>query len=602
MNALEDRLVEYLNSLEPAVPAPNLRRVDKMDIRFAQVGLSPYLNPRGATMQPVQPPENPVPMRVRICSHVTQAKFLHVEDSLALSKLRLFAGTYRKGEGANSHCHHFISVEDARVVFHALAVAEPNFTYKEYKGTVQPDGKVVSRVLSVTSKGDQVYIELKTGPGTKTPTGAVTPNGKAEVEVNVAFKTYEARRLGQTVLAYIQAWDILRLMAHRNLLGKLAAFELVPTTSRNGTNNQRAQLPQTTATGAIARGTPSPHRPANGKQLPVRKPNAAASPPITKPAPTNGAGVAQAVKGQPPATVAAAKTPPSQATKPVIREQHPVQTKTQATNAAATTPTVKPTQVNKAGVNPSRQEQKTVLSAAAEQPSPLLAENTLEEPQSAVKGEEESANAAAIIVTEVTSQSVSEGQQPDRAMVTLANAAAIPLTEVMAQSVSAGQLSARETMKLADAAATAQTSTASGPGTPQSVRPAANSQPPIRPLTRRGPAPRPMLVKPQAGASATPMPKQPIAAATTSNWAPSSQSPETHGRGMPRTVPPAAALAMAEAVYGATDQPLRYLNGTLVDLANQAEVQAFLRYQQEKQQAPPSRPRLRAYAQQQQIV
>ncbi len=575
MNALEDRLAEYLNRLEPAVPAPSQRRVDRVDARFIQAGLSTYFNPKGATMQPVQPPENPVPMRVRICSHVTQAKFLHIEDSLGMGKLRLFAGTYRKGNGmtVNGHAQHFLNVEDARVVFHALAVAEPNFTYKEYKGTAQPDGKVVSRVLSVTNKGDQVYIELKTGPGAKTPTGAVTPNGKAEVEVNVAFKTYEARRLGQTVLAYIQAWDILRLMAHRNLLGKLAAYELVPTTSRNGTNNQRAQSTQTTATGAIARGTPSPHRLANGKQPLVERQNAAASTPVAKPTQTNGSGVTQTVKRQTVAPVAAAKTPPSQATKPVIREQLPAIAKTQATNATAITPTVKPTQVSKAGVNPSRQEQKTAPDAAAERPGLLLAENALEEPQSAVKGEEESANAAATIVTEVTSQSVSEGQQPDRAMVTLANAAA-----------------------------TAQTSTASGPGTPQSVRPAANSQPPIRPLTRRGPAPRPMLVKPQAGASATPMPKQPIAAATTSNLAPSNQSPATNGQGTPRTVPPAAATAMAEVIYGPTEQPLRYLNGTLVDLTNQAEVQAFLRYQQEKQQTPPSRPRLRTYSQQQPAV
>ncbi|MBK9055989.1 MAG: hypothetical protein IPL78_35360 [Chloroflexi bacterium] len=67
-------------------------------------------------------------------------------------------------------------------------------------------------------------------------------------------------------------------------------------------------------------------------------------------------------------------------------------------------------------------------------------------------------------------------------------------------------------------------------------------------------------------------------------------------------LPPAAAMTMAEAIYGPTDQPLRYLNGTLVDLTNQAEVQAFRRYQQEKQQAPPSRPRLRTYSQQQPAV
>ena len=317
MNALEDRLHEYLNSLEPAVPAPSLRRVDKVDARFVQAGLSPYLNLKGAIMQPQEPPENPVPMRVRICSHVTQAKFLHIEDSLGMGKLRLFAGTYRKGNGmtVNGHAQHFLDVEDARVVFHALAVAEPNFAYKEYKGTAQPDGKVVSRVLSVISKGDQVYIELKTGPGTKTPTGAVTPNGKAEVEVNVAFKTYEARRLGQTVLAYIQAWDILRLMAHRNLLGKMAAYELVPTTSRNGTNSQQVprQTPPipTTPAGPSGQSTRSSNKAVNGQQNPVRsRPASAAAPtPTTQPVQTNKPETRLPAKEQGLATTAAAKRP-----------------------------------------------------------------------------------------------------------------------------------------------------------------------------------------------------------------------------------------------------------------------------------------------------
>lgn len=537
MNALEDRLHAYLNSLESAIPAPSLRRVDKVDARLANAGLYTYLNLKGAVMQPTQPSENPVPMRVRICSHVTQAKFLHVEDSLALSKLRLFAGTYRKGNGmtVNGHAQHFLNVEDARVVFRALAVAEPNFTYKEYKGTAQPDGKVVSRVLSVTSKGDQVYIELKSGPGVKTPTGAVTPNGKAEVEVNVAFKTYEARRLGQTVLAYIQAWDILRLMAHRNLLGKMAAYELVPTTSRNGMNNQRAQSTQTPATGTITRGTPSPHRPANGKQPLVERPNAAASPPVTKPAQTNGSGIAQTVKRQPSAPVAAAKTPLPQATRPVIREQLPAIAKTQTANAAATTPMVKPSQLNKPGVNLSDEEQTTVPDAAA----PLLAE--------------------------LVTQSVGGGQSPDR-----------------------------ETTMPADAAATAQPSTVSGSTTPRST-PAANSQSPTRPLTRRGPVPRPGLGKSLAGISATSMPRPPGAAATLSNPTSGNPPPVTNGQGRSQPVLPAAAMAMAEAVYGGTDQLLRYRNGTLVDLTNQAEVQAFLQYQQEKQQIPSSRSWLRAH-------
>ncbi|MBP8000047.1 MAG: hypothetical protein KA314_14870 [Chloroflexi bacterium] len=452
MNTLEDRLVEYLNSLEPAVPASSLRRVDKVDIRFAQAGLSSYLNPKGAIMQPAQLPENPVSMRVRICSHVTQAKFLHIEDSLGIGKLRLFAGTYRKGNGMDVHTHHFMDVDDARVVFNALAMAEPNFTYKEYKGTAQSGGKVTSRVLSVTSKGDQVYLELKTGPGKKTPTGAVTPNGKAEVEANVAFKSYEARRLGQTVLAYIQAWDILRLMAHRNLLGKMAAYELVPTTSQNGVNG----------------------KPANGRVHPA------------------------------PSTAAAAAPQQAQASgKPVAEKQRPAD--------------------------------KPVLTNAAAPTAPTPAEKATQPP--------------------------------------------VP-----------------DSVPTPTAAATPPTPTAN------SQRLAVNGPLPTRPLTRRGPTSRPGLERPPTGAVATPMPKQSIAAATTSTPTPSNQSPATNGQGTSRTLPPAAAMTMAEAIYGPTAQPLRYLNGTLVDLTNKVEVQAFLRYQQEKQQTPPSRPRLRTYSQQQPAV
>jgi len=51
-------------------------------------------------------PEEPsIPMRVRIASHVTQSRFLHVEDSLQLGKVRLYAGNYRRNAGASALRH-----------------------------------------------------------------------------------------------------------------------------------------------------------------------------------------------------------------------------------------------------------------------------------------------------------------------------------------------------------------------------------------------------------------------------------------------------------------------------------------------------------------
>lgn len=185
------------------------------------------------------------PDRVRIFSHLTQSKFLHVEDTLVIGKARLFAGTYQQGSGMSQHTHHFIDMPDARVVFSAIARAEQGYKYTEYKGSPpstrpglsQRDGNgAISRVLSVAIKGTSVYIELKTGPGKLTPTGAITPNGKPDVAVTVSFKLHEARRLAETVLAYMQAWDVLRMLANQHAVSKPTSYLLVPQARGAATN------------------------------------------------------------------------------------------------------------------------------------------------------------------------------------------------------------------------------------------------------------------------------------------------------------------------------------------------------------------------------
>jgi hypothetical protein len=88
-------------------------------------------------------------------------------------------------------------------------------------------------VLSVAVKGENVYIELKSGPGKLTATGAITPDGKPEVEVNVGFKLYEARRLGATVLAYIHAWDVMRMLANKHAVSPPITYLMVPTAAES---------------------------------------------------------------------------------------------------------------------------------------------------------------------------------------------------------------------------------------------------------------------------------------------------------------------------------------------------------------------------------
>lgn len=222
------------------------------------------------------------PTRVRIHSHVTQSRFLHVEDALGIGKIRLFAGTYRRGAGLQQHAHHFIDIPDARIVFGALARAEPDFNYREYKGTPTDTG-AISRVLSVQVKGENVYVELKNGPGKLTPTGAVKPAGQvapgARVEVNVGFRLYEARRMGAAVLAYLRAWDVMQMLEHREAIGQPPPYLVVPAAS-DGLENGHGAVP---AAAQSASGSPQGILPAelaeasqtNGRELPAMEKSAA---------------------------------------------------------------------------------------------------------------------------------------------------------------------------------------------------------------------------------------------------------------------------------------------------------------------------------------
>lgn len=238
------------------------------------------------------------PIRVRLYSHVTKTRFLHVEDALNIGKVRLFAGAYSPGQGMSSQTSHYLDIADARIVFHALLNGEQNFSYKEYKGTPPPSPKqaAVSRVLSVAVKGDQVYIELKQGPGQVTPTGAITPNGRAETEVNVSFKLGEARRLAAEALAYLHAWDVYRLMTFQQVVGKPLTYAL---SAPVGDPNEPAPPPVV---------TDDEEKPV---ALPPPRPVGSATRPVTRKGPTPKAnGAVTNLKNQPAVSTTKQPAPP----------------------------------------------------------------------------------------------------------------------------------------------------------------------------------------------------------------------------------------------------------------------------------------------------
>jgi hypothetical protein len=151
--------------------------------------------------------------RKRICSHITTSKWLHVADALEIGKLRLFAGTYTRGAGAQVMTVHHMDLDDARVVFQDMSWGrDPE--WKEFKGTPLGEG-AESRVLEVRkdSKEEKIWVVVKKGPGVLTANGAVQPAGDPEIVLNIPFTIHEARKMGTKVLSYMRAWEVENLLA-----------------------------------------------------------------------------------------------------------------------------------------------------------------------------------------------------------------------------------------------------------------------------------------------------------------------------------------------------------------------------------------------------
>jgi len=152
------------------------------------------------------PDETPTQQRYRIHSHLTRSRFLHAEDAMDIGKVRLFAGEYKRGQGAKVTAAHYLDVADARVILSDLAWGKP-VDFCEFKGTANGDDGPMSRVLKIKTNKGKVWIRLENGPGQVIGEGAVKPAGDPESVVNVPLTVTEARKFAHAILAHLAAWD-----------------------------------------------------------------------------------------------------------------------------------------------------------------------------------------------------------------------------------------------------------------------------------------------------------------------------------------------------------------------------------------------------------
>jgi hypothetical protein len=156
--------------------------------------------------------------RPRIFSHLTRTRFLHIEDSLERGKLRFFIGSFEKGKGSSSTAYAFLDVDDARVIFSDMAWGKP-VEFIDFKGG--RDSRfhaLTSRVLKIDMKAGMpreaaaVWVEVQNGPGRELGEGAVQPDGHPSAMISIPFKVFEARKMAFACLAYMQAWEVARLV------------------------------------------------------------------------------------------------------------------------------------------------------------------------------------------------------------------------------------------------------------------------------------------------------------------------------------------------------------------------------------------------------
>jgi hypothetical protein len=155
----------------------------------------------------------PTTDRTRIFSHITRTRFLHIEDSLEIGKIRLFVGEYQKGQGAQSTAYHFLDADDARPICADLAWGKA-LDIKDYKGSANGGDVPLSRVLTIRGPKDGKYwLEVANGPGQVIGQGAVKPAGEPEASVSIALSLWEARKMALAIQEYMAAYRVAALLS-----------------------------------------------------------------------------------------------------------------------------------------------------------------------------------------------------------------------------------------------------------------------------------------------------------------------------------------------------------------------------------------------------
>src|SRR2546425_1167625 len=152
--------------------------------------------------------------------YATNKNFLNLYDALRISKVKIeIAGYDPASNRQTGHASAWLDADDARLLCHLvgnrLFATVTGGRWEKYGGSQREDGSVESRTIAVEwDEGENgrfarfpYRITIANGPGKKTATGGVSPNGPATSQLSMRLPESDMIKVTLALHDYIHAYE-----------------------------------------------------------------------------------------------------------------------------------------------------------------------------------------------------------------------------------------------------------------------------------------------------------------------------------------------------------------------------------------------------------
>ena len=201
--------------------------------------------------------------------YATNKNFLNLYDALRIDKIKLeIAGYDPNTNRQTGHATAWLDVDDVRLLSYLVCqrsfVAVTGGRWEKYGGSLRDDGRLESRTLAVEwDQGENgrfarfpYRITVANGPGKKTGTGGVSPDGPATSQLSMRLPETDMIKVMLALSDYIHAYEA----AHHH---RIVADRVRELRDKLAERSERFELPEPAPPAASpSRTAPAPAAPA----------------------------------------------------------------------------------------------------------------------------------------------------------------------------------------------------------------------------------------------------------------------------------------------------------------------------------------------------